>query len=157
GLSPFQYRFSSFTLAFVTEVVAGMARRSSEEMSAQRKELTPLRKLLQDWTDVPPGAVSIVGPDALELLALVRARFPRANFTIVVDTAREYAALSRSDALGNASVVSGLDFKAASQQADLAILHVGGREGKAALHARIESARAHLNPGGVLLVLTHLR
>ena len=87
------------------------------------------------------------------IAARLRQALPHATVHVIAETAREF-----DDAVaGRHAAVVGEDFDATPERVDVAILRIGGYEGKQRQGERIRSARNILGPTGTLFVLTHTK
>jgi 16S rRNA (guanine1207-N2)-methyltransferase len=105
--------------------------------------------------NLPNGvrSAAILGSPVAVIAARLRMLLPKATLHVIAENAREF-----DDAVaGRHTATVGTDFSVICERVDMAILRVGGYEGKQRLEERIRSARNVLGPAGALFVLTHTK
>ena len=87
-------------------------------------------------------SAAVLGSSSVVIAARLRQALPHATVHVIAETAREF-----DDAVaGRHAAVVGEDFDATPERVDVAILRIGGYEGKQRQGERIRSARNILRP-----------
>jgi len=103
-----------------------------------------------------PAAVAVLG-SSVDVVSLEIAKsIPNAHVSAIVQTAAEVDALRQLNR-PNIAVIIGGELAAFDSIVDLAVIRVGGYEGKDNIRRHFAFASAHVRPGGAVLVMTHVK
>lgn len=118
------------------------------------KELGYLSEWLEDAGQIK--SLAIVGSPIEMLAGVVRRCVRSAPLFLIVQGAKELDVFRATD-FGRGSTAVGMDFDAIDGLVEVAILRIGGYEGKEMIRRRLQSATRRIELGGTAVVLTHTK